>query len=65
MTIEEYEQLKKEIVRQTGAIDFDEVLQKDDWSKVAPELKDKYKKYVISCITKTMNNMRGTKKGGQ
>jgi len=61
MTIEEYEQLKKEITRQMGAIIFDEVLQKDDWSKVDPELKDKYKKYVVSCITKTMNNMRGQK----
>ena len=59
MTKEEYEQLKKEIVKQMGVENFDGALQKNDWSKVDPELKDKYKKYVVSCLTKTMKNLHG------
>lgn len=62
MTKEEYEQIKKEIARQMGADNFDEALNMKDWSKVDPELEDKYVKYVASCLDKTMKNLQGQNK---
>ncbi len=57
MTIEEYEQLKKEITRQMGAENFDEALKIKDWSKVDPEIQDKYVNYVASSLNETMKNL--------
>ena len=58
MTEEELEGLRKEIVRQMGVKSMEEAYLRGDWSKVDPELMNKYKEYSVAQIRKTMENMR-------
>lgn len=58
MTEEEAEALEKEIVRQMGVKSMEEAYLRGDWSKVDPELMNKYKEYAVAQIKNTMENMR-------
>ncbi len=59
MTKQEIEELEKEIIRQMGAKDMTEAYLRGDWSKVDPEIRNKYVKYVVPRITETMKNLQG------
>lgn len=57
MTKEEYEQLKKEIVRQMDVKSISEAMLKGDWAKVDPEIRNKYVEYAASRLEETMKNL--------
>ena len=54
MTKKEIEKLEKEVAMQMGYDNIEGALTFGEWSKVDPELADKFVEYTSSCMVKEM-----------